>query len=74
MHPIIQSRLIPGGKEIKKERHAVFFTAVSPMAIHLHKQRDDDVTKPRIAVYKQNWEIHQNTVYWANLRVAQKRA
>ena len=29
MHSIIQSGLIPGGKSIKKERHAVFFTAVS---------------------------------------------
>ena len=41
--------------------------------IHRHKQRDHDVTKPRIAVNKQNWETHQNAVYWANLRVAQKK-
>ena len=43
------------------------------MHTHLHKQRKYDVTKPRIALYKQNWKIHQNTVYWANLRVAQKK-
>ena len=28
---IIQSGLIPGGKDVKKGRHAVFFTAVNPM-------------------------------------------
>ena len=73
MHSIIQPELIPGGKEIKKKRQTVFFTAVNPMHAHLHKQREYDVTKPRIAVHKRNWKIHQNTVYWAKLRVAQKK-
>ena len=71
MHSIIQSGLIPGGKDVKKGRHAVFFTAVKPMFIDQHGERDYDVTKPRIAVYKHIWKIHQNTVYWCNLRVAQ---
>ena len=31
------------------------------------------MTKPRIAVYKHNWKMHQNTVYWCNLRVAQSK-
>ena len=31
-------------------------TAVNLISIHLHKQRDYDVTKFRIAVYKQNWK------------------
>ena len=39
---------------VKKGRQTVFFTAVNPKHTHLHKQRDYDVTKPRIAVYKQN--------------------
>ena len=51
----------------------MLFTAVNPMSIHLHKQRDYDMTKPRIAVYKQNWKIHQNRVYWANLRAAPQK-
>ena len=72
MHSIIQAGLIPGGKK-KKGRQTVFFAVVDPMSAHLHRQRDYDVTKPRIAVYKQNWRIHQNTAYWANLRVAQKK-
>ena len=48
-------------------------TAVNLISIHLHKQRDYDVTESRIAVYKQNWKIHQNTVYSANLKIAQKK-
>ena len=59
LHSIIQSGLIPGGKEIKKGRHAVFFTAVNPMFIDHFRERDYDVTKPRIAVYKHKWKIHQ---------------
>ena len=58
MHSIIQSGLIPGGKDVKRGRDAVFFTAVNPMYI----ERDYDVTKPRSAVYKHNWKGHQNTV------------
>ena len=53
VHSIIESGLIPCGKDIKKGRQTVFFTAVNPMSLHLHKQWDYDVTKPRIAVYKQ---------------------
>ena len=62
MHSIIQSGLTLGGKDVKKGRQTVFFTTVNPMFAHLHKQRDYDVTKPRTAVYKPNWKIHQNTV------------
>ena len=35
-------------KEVKKGRHAVFFTAVNPMFIDYYRERDYDVTKPRI--------------------------
>ena len=52
MHYIIQS----GEKDVKKGTQTVFFTTVNPMFAHLHKQRDSDVTKPRIAVYKPNFE------------------
>ena len=43
------------------------------MYIDHHREKDCDVTLPRIAVYKHNWKIHQNTVYWCNLRVAQSK-
>ena len=70
MNSIIQSGLIPGGKDVKKGRHAVFFTAVNPMFVYQHKEVEYDPTNPRIAVYKQSLEIYQNTVYWCNLKVA----
>ena len=73
LHSIIQSGLIPGGKDVKKGRHAALFTAVNPMYIDHCREKDCDVTKPRIAVYTHNWKVHQNTVYWSNLRVAQSK-
>ena len=39
-------------KILRKGDRRLFFTVVSPMSIHLHKQRNNDVTKPRIAVNK----------------------
>ena len=65
-HSIIQSGLIASGEDVKKGKQTAFFTDVNPTFAHLHKHRDQQV-------YKQNWKIHQNTVYWANLRVAQKK-
>ena len=59
MHSVIQSGLIPGGKDVKKGRRAVFLTAVNPMYIDHNRQKDYDTTKPRIAVYRHNWKVHQ---------------
>ena len=55
LHSIIQSGLIPGWKNVKKGRHAVFFTAVCPMFVDQHEEVEFDLTKPRIAVYNNNW-------------------
>ena len=38
-HLIIRSGLIPGGKDVKKGRHAVFFTSVNPMFIDQNRER-----------------------------------
>ena len=73
LHSIIQSGLIPGGKDVKTGRHAVIFTAVNPMFVDQHEEVEYDLTKPRIAVYKHTWKVHQNTVYWCNLKVAQSK-
>ena len=62
-----------GWEIVKRGRHAVLFTAVHPMFVDQHKEVEYDLTKPRIAVYKHNWKVHQNTVYWCNLRVAQSK-
>ena len=32
-----------------------------------------DLTKPRIAPYKNTWKRFQNTVFWCNLKLAQER-
>ena len=45
MHSIIPSGLIPGGKDVKKGRHAVFFTAVNPMNIVHYREKDYDMTQ-----------------------------
>ena len=34
-----------------------------------YREGDYAVTKPRIAVHKHNWKIHQHSVFWFNLRV-----
>ena len=68
-HPIIDSGLIAGGRNANKQRDTVFFTAVDPLKANLHEQREFDLTKPRIAVYKQKWKVHQNAVYWIKLKL-----
>ena len=33
-----------------------------------------DLTKPRLAWYKQKtWKKHQNTVYWVDIKLAQRK-
>ena len=32
-----------------------------------------DLNKPRITVYKNTWRGHQNTVYWCNQKLAQRK-
>ena len=60
-------------KMSRKRRLAVFFTAVNPMFVDQHKEVEYDLTKPRIAVYKNKWKVHQRAVFLCNLRVAQSR-
>ena len=53
MHFIIQCGLIPGGKNLKRDRHSVFFTAVNPMYTCQHQEEVQyDLDKSRIAVHK----------------------
>ena len=52
----------------------MFFTAVNPMDDDQSMEETRcDLAKPRIAPYKNTWTPHQNTVYWCNLKLAQKR-
>ena len=69
-----QFRIDTGGQILSK-RQTVFFTSVDP--VH-REQRDPetvDLKPPRLARYLQTaWKKHQNTVYWVDIRLAQKKA
>ena len=73
LHSIMNSGLIPGG-QIFSKRPTVFLTYVDPM----NKEHKDpnviDLDAPRLAGYKQKvWKKHQNTVYWVDIKLAQKK-
>ena len=61
------------GEKISRKGDRPYSSQQWILCTHLHKQRHYDVTKPRIAVYKHTWKIHETPMYWANLRVAQKK-
>ena len=60
---ITNSGLIPGRQNSSKERQTVFFTAVNPMNKDHKDPQELDLTKSRLASYKQKWKSHQDTVY-----------
>ena len=73
LHSTMNLGLIPGGQILSK-RQTVFFTSVDPMN---EERRDPDIIDleaPRLAWYKQKmWKKHQNTVYWVDIKLAQKK-
>ena len=73
LHSITNSGLIAGGHNSSRDIQTVFFTAVNPM----HKNHQDpielDLTKTRLASYKQKWKMHQETVYWVDIQLAQRK-
>ena len=73
LHSITNLGLILGGQNLSK-RQTVFFTSVDPMNKE-HKDPDVvDLDAPRLAWYKQRvWKKHQNTVYWVDIKLAQKK-
>ena len=74
LQSIISSGLIPRGQNLSKERQTVFFLPVDPMDKE-HKDPDTiDLGAPRRAQYMHTaWEKHQNTVYWVDIKLAQKK-
>ena len=64
----------PGGKRIRKERQCVFFTAVKPMDEHRFSENARyNLDKARTVADKNEWKVHQNAVYWCNLKLGHKR-
>ena len=43
----------------------------------MHQNHQDpielDLTKPRLAAYKQKWKVHQDTVHWVDVQLAQRK-
>ena len=64
---------IESGRNSRRDRQTVFFTAVNPR----HKNHQDpielDLTKPRLASQKQKWKVHPDTVYWVEKQLAQRK-
>ena len=74
LRSIVNHGLIPRGVSLKTGRHAVFFTVVNSM-----DNQDGfgetlcDLSKARIAPYKNTWKHCQDTEFWCNLKLAQQR-
>ena len=64
LRSIVNHGLIPGGVSLKTGRQAVFFTTVNPMEDgNGMGETPCDLTKPRIAPYKNIWKHFQDTVF-----------
>ena len=73
LHPITNLGLIPGGQNSSK-RQTVFCTSVDPMNKDHKDPNNIDLEAPRLAWYKQKtWKKRQNTVYWVDIKLAQKK-
>ena len=73
VHSITNSGLIAGGQHSSRERQTVFFTVVNPMNEDHRDPQERDLTKPRLASYKQRWKRHQDTVYLVEFQLAQRK-
>ena len=52
----------------------MFFTAVNPMNVEHRDPHELDLTKPRLASYKQKkCKRHQDTVYWVDIQLTQRK-
>ena len=73
LHSVTNSGLIAGGQKSSRDRQTVFFTAVNPMHKNHQNPKELDLTKPRLASHKQKWKVHQDTVYWVDRQLAQRK-
>ena len=74
LHSITNSGLVAGGQNSSKERQTIFFTAVNPMEKDHKDPYELDLTKPRLASYKQKkWKRHRDTVHWVDIQLAQRK-
>ena len=64
---IIEAGLIAGGKGGKQGRQTVFFTAVDRVN-EAQKDQPYVVSEPRVVPYRTKWRVHQNAVFWIDLK------
>ena len=73
LHFIISSGLTPGGQNLSN-RQTAFFLLVDPMDKQHKDPETIDLNTPRLAQYMHKaWKKHQNTVYWVDINLAQKK-
>ena len=73
VHSITNSGLMAGGQNSSRERQTVFFTAVNPMHKNHKDPQELDLTKPRLASCNQKWKRYQDTVYWVDIQLVQRK-
>ena len=73
VYSITNSGLIAVGQNSSRDRQTVLFTAVNPMHKNHKDPQELDLTKSRLASYKQKWKRHQDTVYWFDIQLAQRK-
>ena len=74
LNSTIGNGLFLGVKSLKRGRQAVFFTTVNPIENeNCMAEIPRDLTKPRIALYKNTWKRFQHAVLWCNLKLAQEK-
>ena len=74
VYTITNSGIIAGGQNSSKDRQTVFLKAVNPMNKNHKDPYELDLTKPRLASYKQKkWKRHQETVCWVDIQLAQRK-
>ena len=73
LHSITNSGLIAGGQISSREGQTVFLTVVNPKNKDHKDPYELDLTKPRLAWYKQKWKVHQDTENWVDIQLAQRK-
>ena len=73
LHSITNSGSIAGGQNSSRERQTIFCTAVNPMHKNHQDPKELDLTKPRLASYQKKWKVHQDTEYWVDTQLAQRK-
>ena len=66
-------RIDSGRTNSSREGQTVFFIAVNPMHKNHKDPQELDLTKPRLASYEKKWTRHQDTVYWVEKQLAQRK-